>query len=167
MVEDKAHPLGISRYLDAGINPLVATLELAPLAQKLRHSEEGPCWDEATFGRADMEYRRFLTMKRLEPQAELVPSKLMDEMWHAHILDTRRYIRDCQLLFGQYLHHFPYLGIGGQEAVEALDRRFEDTKARYRRLFGQELDAGCTARCEGHACHAPSSCACRTPGACK
>lgn len=36
-----------------------------------------------------------------------VPNKQIDEMWHEHILDTRKYSDDCQTVFGYYLHHTP------------------------------------------------------------
>ena len=35
------------------------------------------------------------------------------------------------------------------------------------REFGVPMFETQAVRCEGHACHSPSSCACRSPGACK
>lgn len=55
-------------------------------------------------------YKRFLTIKAKYPEQVLVPNKAIDEMWHAHILDTRRYARDCQAVFGYFLHHSPSYG---------------------------------------------------------
>src|SRR5215208_4858549 len=36
-----------------------------------------------------------------------MPSRLVDEAWHALILDSIAYIALCQAAFGNYLHHFP------------------------------------------------------------
>ena len=37
----------------------------------------------------------------------IVANKLVDLVWHEHILDTRVYMIDCTALFGRYLHHYP------------------------------------------------------------
>lgn len=52
-------------------------------------------------------YKRFLWLCLKYPDSALVPTKDMDEFWHNHILHTRRYFKDCQNLFGRYLHHIP------------------------------------------------------------
>jgi hypothetical protein len=36
-----------------------------------------------------------------------MPSRLVDEAWHALILDTVAYMELCRAAFGAYLHHFP------------------------------------------------------------
>lgn len=38
---------------------------------------------------------------------EIRPTKLVDEIWHRHILDTRSYAEDCDLWFGAFIHHRP------------------------------------------------------------
>ena len=43
-----------------------------------------------------------------------------------HILDTRAYSRDCEFLFGRFLHHFPYFGMRGDADRAALDRTFRE-----------------------------------------
>lgn len=53
-------------------------------------------------------YRKFLELKIKYKGAPLVPSKLIDAAWHFHILDTRKYVGDCQNLFGEYMHHDPF-----------------------------------------------------------
>lgn len=64
---------------------------------------------------AEQEYKKFLTLKKLYPEKDLVPNKAVDEFWHAHILDTVSYQKDCKKVFGYFLHHFPYFGIYGEE----------------------------------------------------
>ena len=37
------------------------------------------------------------------PRLPAVPSKLVDLVWHEHVLDTQRYQRDCLKMFGKYV----------------------------------------------------------------
>jgi len=114
------------------------------------------------------EYQKFLILKLLYPSAELVPNKLVDEMWHAHILDTKSYREDCHRVFGFFLDHFPYFGIYGDDDQKNLMQTFEQTKRLYECHFGAyPKDLNHASRCADHSCHAPTSCACRSPGACK
>ena len=45
----------------------------------------------------------------------IIPNRLIDEFWHAHILDTEKYMEDCNKIFGKYFHHFPYYGMIDEE----------------------------------------------------
>jgi hypothetical protein len=124
-------------------------------------SEEG--WDLG-----EKEYRRFLTLKKLYPAVSLVPSKQVDLIWHAHILDTRAYREDCNAVFGRFIDHYPYFGIYGDDDSRALKAAFDETVALYESHFGAYPAEKNPMRCgDDHACHAPSSCACRVPSACK
>ena len=151
----------------AALEPSVAELDFTRLKWKLTHGDEAVFTsDQAEF--AETEYRKFLSLKRWYPGIEFVPSKLVDAFWHAHILDTRSYHEDCQRVFGDYLHHFPYFGIDGDEDRAALETAFEQTQEIYEEHFGEYPEAvSSAARCKDHSCHAPSECRCRTPGACK
>tara|TARA_B110000196_G_scaffold70119_1_gene59928 strand:+ start:10733 stop:11260 length:528 start_codon:yes stop_codon:yes gene_type:complete len=118
---------------------------------------------------SEREYRRFLALKVIHPDTALVPSKQVDIIWHAHILDTRAYREDCQAMFGRFMDHYPYFGINGEDDYKMLQEVFSETIDLYEAQFGpypnkNPLNAS---RCEDHSCHAPSSCACRSSGACK
>jgi hypothetical protein len=80
------------------------------------------------------EYKRFLTMKKYYPKMEVAPSPLVDEVWHMHILDTRQYMKDCDNLFGFYLHHAPSFGNSKEEKTEMGDR-YTKTLQVYESLF--------------------------------
>lgn len=150
------------------LHPAVAALDLERLKFKYTASSEAEMsveeWDEA-----EREYRRFLTLKACYPLAALVPTKQVDEVWHAHILDTEAYHADCMSIFGRFLHHYPYFGIYGKEDYQNLVDAFGETRKLYERHFGEALSESPleATRCEGHACHVPTTCACRSPGACK
>lgn len=68
------------------------------------------------------EYRRMLTLVQKYPTNPIVPSKLVDLVWHEHILDTKQYKADCLRLFGYYLDHSPSFG-GEDEKVELVDQQ--------------------------------------------
>lgn len=38
---------------------------------------------------------------------KLSPDPVTDIVWHTHILFTEKYHRDCEALFGEYIHHRP------------------------------------------------------------
>lgn len=145
----------------------IASMDFTRLRQKLMDPAEGEGLSISDLDLAEREYRRFLALHSAFPTAPLVPNRLIDVFWHAHILDTQRYSDDCKNLFGYVLHHDPYMGIDGTESQKELSRMFAATKSLYEERFGaypmEQLSA---VRCKGHACHAPSPCACRSPGAC-
>lgn len=93
--------------------------------------------------RAEQLYRQFLTLKSRFPGMSFVPPKLVDAVWHAHITFTRQYFADCDLLFGEYLHHNP--------DVATADVMFEDTTVpAYLSEFGVNLKAyGLSAQAAG------------------
>ncbi|WP_206696905.1 glycine-rich domain-containing protein [Marinomonas algicola] len=156
-----------------GVNKSVHAIDFQKLKWKLTKSAEAT-WSDDMCDFAELEYKKFLTLKLLYPRVSLVPSKIVDKFWHEHILDTKSYAEDCMTLFGSFLHHYPYFGIYGDDDQKALQVAFDETIAVYESHFGsyptdvlfsqQNVEA---ARCSDHACHAPSTCACRVPGACK
>lgn len=163
----------INDYIDEQVHPLVKLINFDKLKWKLSESAEAS-WSDALCEYAESEYRKFLTLKKLNPKVSLVPSKLVDKFWHEHILDTASYEKDCQQVFGHFIHHYPYFGLDGEKDQANLQNSFNETIALYEErfgtfptavLFGNEANEA--ARCEGHACHVPSSCACRTPGSCR
>lgn len=44
-----------------------------------------------------------------DTSVHLQPTHVVDIFWHTHILFTRKYFKDCEAIFGQYLHHEPVL----------------------------------------------------------
>lgn len=153
-----------------GLDMNVSRLDFKRLKHKYTESSEAEMsateWDMA-----ESEYRRFLTLKRFYASVALVPSKAVDAIWHAHILDTRAYREDCQQVFGRFIDHYPYFGIYGQDDYLELKNAFAQTVALYEKHFGAYPGGGDETqamRCgDGHACHVPTPCACRVEGACK
>jgi hypothetical protein len=57
----------------------IETLDLSMIRMKLL-SPEGPGWSEDLVDCAIREYRRYLAMCKLHPEAQPVPSKIIDEV---------------------------------------------------------------------------------------
>lgn len=78
-------------------------------------------WGSEKTTHVELEYRRFLlALARKRPEDIISPpSQEVDEFWHRHILDTRRYREDCEKVFGRYMDHTPGLGVEEQSAADA------------------------------------------------
>ena len=113
----------------------IRELDLAPIKFKLMDAAEGEGWTREFVERIEVEYRRFLTLLAKYPNEPITPGKDVDRFWHAHILDTQKYVEDCERVFGRYLHHFPYFGMRGAEDAAALDA----AGARTRELYAAEF----------------------------
>lgn len=97
-----------------------------------RFLQQGRQKDELSL--AVSEYRRFLF---LCPQAEgknvCCPPKI-DDVWHAHMLDSVHYVNDCNKYFGFYLHHNPC-----ENGVDPSD--MESTFDLYEKTFDEKPNA--------------------------
>ena len=73
-----------------------------------RVASEHPDWSQDRLGAAELGYRRYLVMCGMEPETAIIPTLDVDEVWHAHVLHTKRYAEDCNAFFGYFLHHEPF-----------------------------------------------------------
>ena len=156
-------PISASRIKELeskGIMPLIAAIDLEMVKMKLRDAEEGKGWTQEQCDSAELEYKRFLHLNKNFRDEAIVPNKIMDSMWHFHILDTRSYVKDSDEVFGGYFHHFPYFGMRGEEDKQNLLNSFEKTKFLYFQEFGEEMVrdeyTDCWHDCEGRCWHACS-----------
>ena len=114
----------------------IAALDLEPIKVKLMHAESGEGWSLAQVDAVEFEYRRFLYLMKMFPQEQTAPLFDVDIFWHYHILDTMKYAADCQAVFGYFLHHFPYLGLRGEDDEAAHHRVGERMRELYEATFG-------------------------------
>ncbi len=49
----------------------------------------------------------FLVRLRVGDRLIGMPSRVVDDLWHEFILDTREYERFCKVAFGSFFHHVP------------------------------------------------------------
>ena len=93
----------------------IQDLDLRRIIWKMADPDEGKGFTPQMLARAELDYRRFLHLHVLFPEVDLVPTEMIDEVWHQHILDTNAYAADCEKIFGHFLHHYPYFGMEGEE----------------------------------------------------
>jgi hypothetical protein len=117
----------------------IDALDLDPIKIKLMDEKEGKGWTRAFADRIDVQYRQFLKLSALKVGI-IVPNKFIDDFWHNHILDTRKYAEDCEIVFGYFLHHFPYLGMRGEDDRRNLASAFNQTLGTVRQIFGDQAD---------------------------
>jgi hypothetical protein len=82
-------------------------------------------WTIAKAEAVELEYKRFLYALTHKSPGVLIspPTNDVDEFWHQHILDTRKYREDCQKIFGHYVDHTPGLSVEEQANADARRRR--------------------------------------------
>jgi len=122
----------------------IANLDLGYLGRKLldddafeaqrRNGER--LWDEDRVERALNEYKQFLALMHWHPEASLVPSEDIDEVWHTHVLNTARYQADCEMIFGRFQHHAPTSG-GSEELQEEQMKDHDETLRLFDEAFGE------------------------------
>lgn len=121
----------------------IDALNLEPIAFKLSTPEPGE--KGMPLAEADQliaAYRSWLKLCAWYPGTSIVPSKAIDQVWHAHILDTAKYAYDCEQVFGHFMDHFPYFGTRGPDDAAALRAAYDRTQDLHRAHFGTGLAAG-------------------------
>jgi len=149
----------------------IINLDLTKIVKKVKAKSE---WTDAEAVQAEMQYKQFLIMCLKYPKIVHVPSRMIDEVWHAHILDTKRYMQDCKAILGRFLHHVPSYGEECEKS-EAYAQQFDEL---WHKEFGTYLFKGvkhekkeCVEGClcanvQAHECR--SECKdCRTGGSCQ
>jgi hypothetical protein len=116
----------------------IAALDLDPIKVKLMHEESGEGWSREYADAVEFEYRRFLYLVKQFPNEQTAPLFDVDVFWHYHILDTMKYAVDCEAVFGYFLHHFPYVGLRGEEDLQAHHRVGERMRELYEQTYGEQ-----------------------------
>jgi hypothetical protein len=129
----------------------INAVDFTMIKLKLQDEEEGQGWLPELCDEVEIEYKKFLALKRKYPEKDIVPHRALDHFWHQHILDTEKYASDCDLIFGRFLHHYPYFGMNGQQDAKDLSDAFEETKILYKKHFNKEY-VGMAKRCKAPKC---------------
>lgn len=95
-----------------------------------------PRWTLSDANHCCQLYKNFLFLQKKHAPIPLVPTRLVDEFWHNHILHTQKYFRDCLNIFGRYLHHDP---ASPNDNPEQLKQDYLRTTQLYREEFNQEF----------------------------
>ncbi|HBL59877.1 MAG TPA: hypothetical protein DDZ80_15785, partial [Cyanobacteria bacterium UBA8803] len=112
----------------SAVNPALSTLDLtcleklkalnlSAIAAYLMNPQNGCGWTRQQALHAIQSYKTFLFVSYLYPQIVLVPTQEIDRVWHAHILHTRQYRQDGEMLFGYFIDHEPDCKLGDRASV--------------------------------------------------
>ena len=134
---DNSRPGGRSVSINEQLPEKIRNLDLGPIKFKTMEPESHLGWIQEEADLAEEEYRKYLTLRFYYSEFPLPPDAIVDEFWHCHILDTHKYIEDCQTIFGKYLHHFPYFGIRGEEDAQRLQTAYQKCVELYKKHFGE------------------------------
>jgi hypothetical protein len=115
----------------------IAALDLGPIKFKISSKEDGYGWTAEHVDRIELGYKRFLALLAMHPGRQFAPTQDIDKFWHAHILDTRKYAADCEQIFGEFLHHNPYLGMRGDG--DRLEQAASDLRDLFESDFGEAV----------------------------
>lgn len=109
-------------------------------------------WEKNKVLETEVIYKKWLTLhKAYNQEIVIAPNKQLDEYWHFHILDTRKYMQDCDFVFGGYLHHYPYFGLSDADAAHDLEVAFQLSRDLFMKHFGHDL-IGASNRCSSTSC---------------
>ncbi len=119
----------------------IKALDLTLIKFKACRKEDGYGWSAGYADQMEVAYKRYLILHAKHPDMTLAPEQDVDRFWHMHILDTRKYAADCETTFGYFLHHFPYLGLRGEEDAQALQAAFLEMQRLSAEEFGEPMPA--------------------------
>lgn len=97
-------------------------------------------WKKRKLNKCEEQYKNYLILKKkYGNKYKLPPSMDIDEFWHAHILDTKQYFKDCNKIFSYYLHHTPGYSANYKYKIFDIDNEFRKTQELYFLEFGKHL----------------------------
>jgi len=130
----------ISHITDEKTKKSISELNLEPIKFKLVNEEKEEKWSLEQADLVEKWYKRFLFLCAKHPNKAIVPNQTIDKFWHQHILDTEKYQKDCEKVFGYLLHHFPYFGIRDKADKENSTIAAQSTKKLYKEYFDENID---------------------------
>lgn len=136
---------------------LIDSIDFRMIKMKLMDEEEGQGWDSQYTDYVEKRYKRYLAMIFINGSGSVVPTQDIDLFWHQHILDTRAYQKDCQKIFNEFLHHFPYFGMRSEQDAQDLLDAFEETKRFHYEVFGEDYCVEYNDNNSSSKCHKCSS----------
>lgn len=121
----------------------IQVLDLESVKIRLMDPKVGEGWTREYADSIEVGYKTYLTMvvKYQDHAEDILLSKDVDEFWHTHILQTAKYVDDCEAVFGKYLHHAPHIGEITEADAARRDAQAEKTRQLYQREFGSMQNA--------------------------
>ena len=135
----------------------IFALDLDAVRIKLMDKSEGHGWTLQQAAQSELEYRRFLVLLAKYPDQPVAPPTEVVKFWHGHILDTMKYAKDCDKVFGRFLHHCPYFGMRSEEDATNLVNAFMNMQRLYDLEFGDARRSRAGAGEASVPCRAPET----------
>jgi len=136
------HAFTLRTQHERGVLPLsVAELDLSLIEEKLieraQFGRESRCPPVPLKDLPDViqDYKKYLFLNLKYHGFPIAPSYHIDEVWHQHILFTKKYADDCEQIFGEIRHHVPHFGRDVRNPEEDM-RILDDTRALWMSEFG-------------------------------
>lgn len=130
--------MSLHSFTDSEIKVLISSIDLSPVIKRMVKIHH---WTQQEALLSADQYKNFLFLKKkYGNKYSLPPSIDIDEIWHNHILNTKKYAEDCNIIFGEYLHHTPHHGENEEISQQELESLFEnETQALHFQEFGDYL----------------------------
>lgn len=120
-------------------------LDFTQMKDKLMDCEYGEGWSKEITDEVELWYKRFLYLATKYDC--IIPNHEIDTFWHYHILDTKKYLEDCNNALGFFLHHYPYFGLKDDQEKQELEKSFNVTKKLFLDEFGEEIPSFTASHC--------------------
>jgi len=91
-------------------------------------------------------FKRFFFLAGVEGPP-LVPTKVIDNVWHEFLMFTQDYEKACRTLFNKFVHHEPSTGTPDEAAI--LKKAFMRTQSLHQKHFNQEYATSQADCCDG------------------
>jgi len=111
-------------------------------------------WELGRAREAERNYKAFLFL--IGQGHHLVPTADIDETWHMHILDTQKYMVDCATHFGEFIHHYPFMGLEDDADAAYAQTVFDQTRALFEAGLGIDLTKKEASNCSSSSCSSSS-----------
>lgn len=112
----KPNPVADTTLPKGQLTSTIADMDLSLIREKLverataGREKDCPPVQLESLDTAIQDYRGYLFLNLKYPGFPIAPSYDIDEVWHQHILFTKRYSEDCHRIFGEMRHHVPHFG---------------------------------------------------------
>jgi hypothetical protein len=142
-IKEKTMQARLTTRPEQDVLAAIRALDLESVKLRVMDSELGEGWSREYTDSIEAAYKNYLTMlvKYPEDAEDILLSEDVDEFWHTHILQTKKYADDCQQVFGTFLHHNPQVGERTSADVERRAALSAKTHRLYRHEFGDAQTA--------------------------
>lgn len=125
------------------VDLILPTTDRSYLKYKLLQQQEFAN-NSTLIDRAIQEYGRFMLIilnqhkSVTQHHIQVVPSSLVDLVWHTHILHTKIYALMCKNVFGQFIHHVPSEAPKSKDQQLASIQQYQKTLDAYQSEFNED-----------------------------